>query len=311
MSKINVIELTSEQLRHMQLLQLDILKEFDRICRKHNLKYTLCGGSMLGAVRHKGFIPWDDDIDVSLLREDYEKFCEICKTELDTDKFFLQTMDTDPEYRLIYGRILLNGTAYVRAGQEHIKAKNGIFIDIFPRDNRSDIAVFRFIQSALALLMRKTLYSPVGALRSSKKIYRMIYKVLSKLPKSFVYGLLKIIKVLNFNKKTKGVACYGLMGPREKNRLQLGVEEYKKHKADLRKESKEKKAERKELQKGLQRIYFEEVVDMDFEDMKVMVSKHYDSWLKMNFDNYMQLPPENKRVMHQTVSYYSFGKYDE
>ena len=123
-----VIEITPEEQRKIQLLQLNILKEFDRICRKHDLKYTLAGGSMLGAVRHKGFIPWDDDVDVSMLREEYEKFCEICKTELDAEKYFLQTMDTDPEYRFIYGRILLNGTAYVRAGQEHMKAKNGIFI---------------------------------------------------------------------------------------------------------------------------------------------------------------------------------------
>lgn len=311
MSEINVIELTSEQLRHMQLLQLDILKEFDRICRKYNLKYTLCGGSMLGAVRHKGFIPWDDDIDVSLLRDDYEKFCEICKTELDADKFFLQTMDTDPEYRLIYGRILLNGTAYVRAGQEHINAKNGIFIDIFPRDGKSDLILIRCIQSGFAYLMRKTLYSPVGSKKNTNKFIRLLYKILSMFPRNFSVNLNKFIIALNFRRRTKYVVCFGLMDAYEKKKLELGKSEYRKYIKSIKKLPRLEKKERKKRDKGLERIFFENVTDMQFEDMKAMVTDYYDTWLRMNYDDYMQLPPENKRVMHQTVSYFSFGKYEE
>jgi lipopolysaccharide cholinephosphotransferase len=81
-------------LRDVQKVQLEILLEFDRICRKHGLKYLLFAGTLLGAVRHKGFIPWDDDIDVCMLRGDYERFLTVCKDELSAE-LFLQTTDTD------------------------------------------------------------------------------------------------------------------------------------------------------------------------------------------------------------------------
>lgn len=311
MNNISIRELTVQELKMMQLLQLDILKEFDRICRKHNIKYTLCGGSMLGAIRHKGFIPWDDDIDVSLLREDYIRFCELCKTELNNDKYFLQTMDTDNEYRLTYGRILLNGTTFIRAGQEHIKAKNGIFIDIFPRDGVSDNFIIMCIQSILGFLMRKTLYSPVGKLRGKSWLGRCCYRILSFFPLSFAKKVEKLIIRLNFSKATERVCCYGLMGAYEKKKLELGKKEYRKYKKDIRKASLQERQERKERDKGFKRIFFEQVSDVDFEDMKAMVSDYYDIWLTTNYDDYMKLPPKEKQVMHQTVSSFDLGDYKE
>lgn len=79
------IEITPSVLRELQLIQLECLTELDRVCRENNINYSLDGGTLLGSVRHGGFIPWDDDIDIIMLREDYEKFFNICKTELDTD----------------------------------------------------------------------------------------------------------------------------------------------------------------------------------------------------------------------------------
>lgn len=296
------IEFSHEQLRKMQLLQLEMLKEFDRICRKNSLKYTLSGGSMLGAIRHKGFIPWDDDIDVTMLREDYEKFCEVVHAELDTEKYFFQTMDTDPEYRMAFGRILLNGTSFIRVGQEHMKSKTGVFIDVFPRDGLSDIMPIRLIQNSLGFLMRKMLYSPVGVVKSTKRINRLMFWILSKFPRRFDWLLLEIIKGLNFGKNTERVACYGLMDINEKKRMDMSRAEYRAYKRNLRNESKEEKMARRDRNKGLKRVYFEEVVDMPFEDMIAQVSKHYDAWLKRNYDDYMTLPPANKRAMHHTVS---------
>ena len=84
-----MIHLDQENLRKLQLIELELLIEFDRICRKNNIRYTLTGGTLLGAVRHGGFIPWDDDADVSMLRREYEKFKKVCEIELD-DKYYFQ-----------------------------------------------------------------------------------------------------------------------------------------------------------------------------------------------------------------------------
>ncbi len=303
------IAIDARELRKIQLLQLDILKEVDRICRKHGIKYTLCGGSLLGAIRHGGFIPWDDDIDVSMLREDYERFLKICGWELDKRKYFVQTVDTDPGYRWIYGKIILKGTVYVRAGQESIKSCNGIFIDIFPRDGKFDNFVIGYIQSKCAFLLRKILYSPVGAEQSKDAKARKIFRILSKIKKKDALKLLALIQFLNFGKKTKMVRCWGLMGTGEKKKYELGAKKYERYKeehwSDL---PEQEKAKRKE---GLLRCFFTEVMDVPFENMTVMITVHYDEWLRFTFDDYWKLPPKSKRIMHQEASAYSLGKYEE
>ena len=134
MSKNKVIVLKDEEFRKMQLLELDMLVELDKVCRKHNIKYSMFGGTLLGAIRHKGFIPWDDDIDVVMLREEYDKFKKHID-ELDSSICYFQDNDTDPEYRWGYGKLRRTNTKFVRVGQEHLKCKTGIFIDVFPLDD--------------------------------------------------------------------------------------------------------------------------------------------------------------------------------
>ena len=85
-----MIQLTNEQLKKLQGIQLDMLVEIKRICEKHDIKYSLIGGTLLGAIRHKGYIPWDDDADVGMLREDYERFRKIAEEELDSEKYYFQ-----------------------------------------------------------------------------------------------------------------------------------------------------------------------------------------------------------------------------
>ena len=125
----------SAELKATWKVMLDILEEFIRICEKHDLKYCLDGGSLIGAIRHKGFIPWDDDIDVSLPRADFERFLEIAKRELKSP-LFLQYGTTDPEHFQAFACIRNNQTSaidveWVRGGKRH---SMGIGIDIFPFD---------------------------------------------------------------------------------------------------------------------------------------------------------------------------------
>lgn len=128
---------TDLSLRDAQMLMVDILKDVHDICERHDLKYFLDAGTLLGAVRHKGFIPWDDDMDIGMLREDYEKFIEIAKKEL-PDHLFLQTFETDDKYDIyqVPCKIRYNGTILIEKGiSENSEMHNGVYIDVFPYDS--------------------------------------------------------------------------------------------------------------------------------------------------------------------------------
>ena len=122
-----------DKLRQLQLNELEILREFVRICEKHHLKYVLTGGTLLGAVRHGGFIPWDDDIDVAMPREDYDRFAKVCQPML-AGKYFYQSPETDPDYYLPYAKIRKNGTLAYEPRFQYAQFHKGVFIDIFPLD---------------------------------------------------------------------------------------------------------------------------------------------------------------------------------
>jgi len=120
-------------LRKAQMIMLDMLVEFDAVCRKHQLRYWLDSGTLLGAVRHQGFIPWDDDIDLSMPLEDYIKFLEIAACEF-SENMFVQTSETDPTFKFDYIKLRSNKASII---EFHEKGKNpgyhqGVFIDIFP-----------------------------------------------------------------------------------------------------------------------------------------------------------------------------------
>ena len=154
---------TNEELKMIQKIDLEMLVEVDRICRKYRIRYSLDGGTLLGAVRHKGFIPWDDDVDVIMLRKEYRKFQKACRKELDQSRFFLQDYQTDPEYRWGYAKIRRKNTEYIRLGQEYLKQKGGVCIDIFVVDNVPDQKVVRKIHYFLCFCIRKIMYAPLGA----------------------------------------------------------------------------------------------------------------------------------------------------
>lgn len=125
------------ELKRLQQCELNMFKEFIEICEKHHLKYFLLGGTLLGAVRHKGFIPWDDDIDVGMPREDYEKFLTLAQRHL-SEHYFLQTFVTDPDFPLNFAKIRDNRTTFIENSVKNIKMNHGIYIDVFPLDYYPD-----------------------------------------------------------------------------------------------------------------------------------------------------------------------------
>lgn len=123
-----------DNLRAAQLKMLRILEAIDEVCRKHGIAYWIEGGTLLGAMRHGGFIPWDDDLDISMLRKDYDRFISVAANELPTD-LFLQTRQTDPEFTHRECKVRdLN--SYIADGDDDNNRhyEKGIFVDVFPYD---------------------------------------------------------------------------------------------------------------------------------------------------------------------------------
>lgn len=127
-----------QQLRDCQLKQLGILKEIDRICRRHGILYWLDGGSLLGAVRHGGFIPWDDDIDIAMGRDDLWRFCEVAPAELPAT-LFVQTPESDPNNGPIVKVRDLNSLYLEHGDDMETDYVKGIYVDIFPFMSHPDV----------------------------------------------------------------------------------------------------------------------------------------------------------------------------
>ena len=146
----NIMKLSAYKklnLRDIQLIQLEVMKEIHNVCLKHNIKYYLIAGSLLGAIRHKGFIPWDDDIDIAMFRDDYEHFKKVFYDEFDSSKYFLQHYDSDVDFKPALMRFCVRGTLKNSKGEQHLRCCKNMFIDIFPLDNAPDSIILRRKQS--------------------------------------------------------------------------------------------------------------------------------------------------------------------
>lgn len=118
--------------RELQLKMLNMIKDIDSLCRKHNIEYYLVYGSALGAVRHKGFIPWDDDFDIGMTDENYFKFLNVCEKELDKNKYYVQTPGKEENYYLSFSKIRDITTTLIEERNSDIDITYGVFIDVFP-----------------------------------------------------------------------------------------------------------------------------------------------------------------------------------
>ena len=279
---MKIKQIKGEEFRRMQLLELEMLKEFDRVCRENDIRYTIFGGTLLGAVRHKGYIPWDDDADIAMLREDFERFRQ-CAHLLDEKICYFQDHKNDPQYRWGYAKLRKTGTTFVRVGQEHLKCKTGLFIDIFPMDDVPKSIIGQIFNDFYCFCLRKILWSEVGRVTEKNKIQKTIYKLLSKINPSFVYKRLEIMAQKSKNDSENRVRCL---------LFKATGKLYKKNTLKTR--------------YAMPKKWFLDLCEYDFEDIKVFGTKDFDENLKYIYGDYMKLPDEKGREPHSPVSDYSF-----
>lgn len=261
-----MIELDNATLRKVQLVQLEMLEEVDRICKKCSIHYNIIAGTLLGAVRHGGYIPWDDDADVAMLRAEYEKFRKACKTELDISRFYFQDHRNTKGYRWGYGKLRRKNTLFLREYQEHMPYEQGIFIDIFPLDAVPDNYLLRSIRNFECFCVRKILWSKVGKVAEKNLLKKQVYKLLDKIPEREVFHYYH--KMIHYagRKKTRMVRILTFPTPN--------------------------------AEWGYYRNWYENSVDTVFEGKMFQGIKDYDSYLSFKFGEYMELPPMEKRKVH-------------
>lgn len=261
------IILSSVQLRKVQLIQLELLCEVRRICELRNIRYNIIAGTLLGAHRHGGFIPWDDDADVALLRGEYEKFRAACETDLNTEKYYFQDHKNTEGYRWGYGKLRKKGTELVVAGTEHLPYEQGIWIDIFPLDFVPDIKIGRMLCNIHCFCIRKVLYSEAGRVREKNPLLRFVYSVLSRFDCAAVFRHYETyVSKLN-QRRTEWVRILTYPTPNKKY--------------------------------GYVRKWYEKSADTMFENEIFTGIHDYDVYLCFKYGNWRELPAINSRKQHK------------
>ena len=250
---------TDATLEEHQGALYELLLEFDRICQKIGVSYTLFSGTLLGAVRHKGFIPWDDDLDVAMLREDYEKFLKHFDDILNKEKFFLQK-EFSEHFPMFFSKLRMNNTTCLEKYHPKDSATHlGIYIDIFPCDNAAGTNLGRKIQFlASKVVIAKSLWRRGYETNSIKK--KIFMKICYCLPMT---PFLKIVK----NKKRKNSPVV--------HSFLAAASVYDKN--------------------IYPRKWISDVERLRFEDGEFLASSQYHELLSTMYGQYMIIPPEEER----------------
>lgn len=269
---MNLIQVSKEDKRRIQSLELEIMEEIDRICKKYNIKYTLAYGTLIGAIRHNGFIPWDDDIDIAMLRPEFNKFREVCKTELG-DRFFYQSHKTDPEYYYLFDKVRLNNTIFKESFLSKYKIHHGVYIDIFPVDYMAKKTICKKLQYSMFRILKAGLASKYLMLRAreGKKKYQAAALRVIFFPFSidFLYRLSEKIATKYLNSGSNTVINF--------------FTPYR-------------------LKEIFNESVYKEYDEHIFEGRNFSIIKNYDLFLKQIYGNYMQLPPVEKRDTRHTIT---------
>lgn len=258
---------TSAQLAELKQIETEMLRAFVEVCGKLHLRYYLLGGTLLGAVRHKGFIPWDDDIDVGMPREDYEVFLEKGQALLPSH-LFIQSLRTEPAYTMCFAKLRNSNTTFVESSLAHFPINHGVYIDIFPLDfypSDSD-AQKRFSFKQRWYARRVGCEYNVAHNRTCKgKVRKLILCMLFP-------SLMRTI--------AKREALYRSV-PESSLLANLGGAWGQKEIVPAH--------------------WYGDGVPVEFEGMQVCAPVEWHSWLTQVYGDYMKLPPVEKRVGHHYV----------
>lgn len=266
----------NQEKRKLQKIILSIAIEIKQICDRHNIPYVVLGGTQLGAIRHGGFIPWDDDFDIGMKRKDYERFIHICETELNSDKYFLQTENTEEYYAYSFGKIRLKDTKFIEEFSKNVPVHQGIFVDIFPYDNLPDGKIAKKIFLLQNYILKTFLWIKCGYGEEfhRKRIPYKFVRVLSFFISKDILKKLRIRLIQKYNSMdTK--QCFTSDYPRE----------------------------------HLENTWFETSADYEFEGEMFVGFQEFDEYLMNLYGNYMQLPPAEERKTHTIIANVDLGKY--
>lgn len=255
----------SNELKQLQEIEINILKEVIKICEKYNLKYFAIGGTCLGAIRHKGFIPWDDDIDIGMPRKDYEKFIEMAEGELPKN-LFLQNYKTEADYTLNFTKIRDCNTTFIEKPTQNLNINHGIFIDIFPLDGVKEVnklyKIDRFFIRSLTRIIALKLIPEYKLPYKIANIVRFILKPIN------LYKLhILIDKILEKNDYDKCDYITNGLG-------EWGIRE------------------------TVPKKYFSNGCKIKFEEILINVPYEYDKYLTNVYGDYMTPPVKEKQVTH-------------
>ena len=263
------------ELQHLQYVILGIVKYIDTICRKNDIPYYLLGGSCIGAIRHKGFIPWDDDMDIIMTRENYNRFIEACRGQIDAEKYFLQEGLVD--WPLNFSKLRLKGTRLHEPEDDYAAdGMHGIYVDIFFIDNVPDSNLLAKIQYLFAKYYLCYQLASRGYKNTGIK-----KKLLLLLSTPMHIGWIRrfVIRQATKYNKDQTTSRYGFFYGRTRFKTAItpksiyGTPKY-----------------------------------VQFEDTELPVPEHYHEYLTQMFGDYMQLPPVEQQKGLHLISV-DFGKY--
>lgn len=274
-----------ENIDKLKIVQLEILDATVKICEDNGLKYFLDFGTLLGAVRHKGYIPWDDDIDISMPRQDYEKFLQLGK-ELINNNFFVHTCYSDKRYGLQFAKIRKVDTTIIEDGLSEKLLCNGISIDIFPIDflpnNKKTIK--KYIKKAKiisAVRYSYSFHSILSATSIAKKLLKAIF-----FPISRILGKNMLAKI--WDKQLKKYSF------QDNSSVSFGTGTHEAHKLN----------ENNMYEKS----FFDDFTLVEFEKKIYRAPHDYDKYLTNLYGDYMTPPPKCEMISAHSFLYFNVDK---